>query len=140
MIAKIVHFGVDCRYRLRDLRDAGYVVESCYDVSELRLVLYVNRHLDAIVFDASERGAPKNAVELARSQCPGALVLFQGWTVDGDESEFDLIIPPLTPVPKWLDDLANLITRTRVGRLQAREAPVVLYQDQDTIKSIIKSR
>lgn len=134
MIAKIVHFGIDSRYRLRDLRDAGYVVESCYDLSELRLVLFVNRHLDAIVFDASEREAPRSAIELARSQCPGALVLFQGWKAQADESEFDLIIPPLTPVSAWLDDLDSLIRRTRVARPEAREKPAPHFQDLDAIK------
>lgn len=128
MIAKIVHFGIDCRYRLHDLRDAGYVVESCYTVSELRLVLYVNRNLDAIIIDASERQAPKNAIDLARSHCPDSVVLFQGWTPQEDESDFDLIIPPLTPVPKWLDDLASLVTRTRAGRAQAREKSAPIYQ------------
>lgn len=135
MIAKIVHFGIDCRYRLRDLRDAGYAVESCYTVPELRLVLYVNRHIDAIIIDGSERQAPKTAVDLARSHCPGSLVLFQGWTAQEGESEFDLVIPPLTPVPKWLDDIENLIRRSRAAQANAQEKPAPLYQDQYTIKS-----
>lgn len=121
MIAKIVHFGIDCRYRLRDLRDAGYAVESCYTVSELRLVLYVNRNLDAIIIDASERQAPQTAIDLARTHCPGAVVLFQGWTAPEEVSEFDLIIPPLTPVPKWLDDIANLIKLARTGQAKAQD-------------------
>jgi hypothetical protein len=125
MIPKIVHFGIDCRYRLRVLRDAGYAVESCYTVSELQLVLYVNRNLDAIIIDASERQAPHTAIDLARSHCPGSVVLFQGWTVQEEESEFDLMIPPLTPVSKWLDDIANLIRLTRLGHANVREKPTV---------------
>lgn len=123
MIAKIVHFGVDCRYRLRDLRDAGYAVESCYTVSELRLVLYVNPKLDAIIIDASERSAPQTAIDLACSHCPGSVVLFQGWTTPEEVSEFDLIVPPLTPVPKWLDDIENLIRLNRTGQAKRREKP-----------------
>jgi hypothetical protein len=123
MIAKIVHFGIDCRYRLCDLRGAGYAVESCFTVPEFRLVLYVNPRLDAIIIDASERDPPRTAVELASSHCPGAVVLFQGWTAREEVSQFDLIIPPLTPVPKWLDDIANLITLNRTGQAKTREKP-----------------
>ncbi len=123
MIAKIVHFGIDCRYRLCDLRGAGYTVESCFTVPEFRLVLYVNPRIDAIIIDASERDPPRTAVELACSHCPGAVVLFQGWTAREEESKFDLIIPPLTPVPKWLDDIANLITLNRTGQAKTGEKP-----------------
>ena len=129
MISKIVHFGIDCRYRLRDLRGAGYAVESCYTVSDLRLVLYVNRTLDAIIIDTSERQAPQTAIDLARSHCPGSVILFQGWTAHEEDSEFDLIIPPLTPVPKWLDDIANLISLNRTGRAKAREKSTVNESD-----------
>jgi hypothetical protein len=123
MIAKIVHFGMDCRYRVRDLRGAGYAVENCFTVPEFRLVLYVNPRLDAIIIDASERQASRTAVELACSHCPGAAVLFQGWTPQEDESKFDLVIPPLTPVPKWLDDIANLIRLNRIGQAKTRVEP-----------------
>src|SRR5215472_7048178 len=129
MIPKIVHFGIDCRYRLHDLRAAGYAVESCYNVSDLRLILYVNRNLDAIIIDTSERQAPRSAIDLARSHCPRSLVLFQGWTAHEEDWEFDLIIPPLTPVPKWLDDIANLIRLTRSGRAEAQEKPTVEVSD-----------
>lgn len=112
MSGRIIHYGSDEHSRLPTLRRAGYTVELCHSLSELRWALYFGLRTDLVLFTEGPGVLPTRAIALARSR-DTPLVLFQGWTPHYDESEFDLVVPITTTSHLWLADVGCLVQRTR---------------------------
>jgi hypothetical protein len=92
---------------------AGYAVDDCPSVSNLRFALQDSHHTAAVVFTGQNENERKEAVTLARSQSSAPLILFEASNSPTDEADFDLVIPPLTPPEEWLDKIAATIQQRR---------------------------
>lgn len=111
MHGRIIHYGQDDFSRLPALRHAGYSVERCDSLSELRWALYFGLRADLVLFSEAPGPLPARAITLARCRHT-PVVLFQGDSPHYDESEFDLVIPIATSCGLWLADVACLLQRT----------------------------
>jgi len=109
MAARVVHFGCDVCRRLLVLHMAGYAVDDCPSILNLRSALLDSRQTDAVVFSTQDEAERKEAITLARSESSAPLILFETSNGPSDEANFDLVIPPLTPPQEWLAKLAATI-------------------------------
>lgn len=113
MAASLVHFGVDQCHRTAVLKNAGYSISSCRFESELEAVLAERPHADAVVMTGID-SEPQPAVDLVRAFSPAPLVLFHdSHTGSYNESEFDLVVEPVTSPKHWLARIAELIADSR---------------------------
>ncbi len=113
MAARVVHFGYDECRRLLVLHMAGYAVDDCPSIRKLRSVLQEPGQTSAVLFTGQDEKERKEAVTLARAQSCAPLILFETCNAPGDESDFDLVIPPLTPPQEWLAKIAATIQQRR---------------------------
>ena len=113
MAARVVHFGCDECRRLLVLHMAGYAVDECPSILKLRSVLQEPGQTSAVLFTGQDEKQRKEAVTLARTQSRAPLILFETCNAPGDESDFDLVIPPLTPPQEWLAKIAATIRQRR---------------------------
>lgn len=120
MASRIIHVGTDRCHRLPVLKSAGYTVETCISVPELRNALTAEEQLDAVVISEGVGGAHPDAVSLARSHTSAPIVLFRETQLSFAESPFDLVVPVLAPPQAWLADIAALIAHSRSLRADAR--------------------
>jgi hypothetical protein len=120
MVARIVHIGSDSCHRLPVLKSAGYSIDNCSSVAQLHAALQARDEADAVVLTESDGAVPEDAVSLARSSSTAPLILFPSRNVHYDESDFDLVVPVLTPPEQWLDDIATLIERCRDIRMRSQ--------------------
>jgi hypothetical protein len=116
MAARIIHFGADNCHRLWVLKSAGYFIDDCQSVVQLRTVLQSGTDPDAVAFTENERFAPEEAVEVTRSHSSAPLILFRETHNDCVESVFDLVVPVLEPPEAWLTSVAALIARSQAIR------------------------
>jgi hypothetical protein len=114
MTARIVHFGIDDFNRLGALRDAGYSVDSSTSLTEFQSFLNSNEPADAVAITESKGAPPANAISFSRAIAGVPLILFQGWTSNGNESEFNLVVPVLAPPDKWLKSCFRNTVRRRM--------------------------
>ena len=113
MTARVVHFGPDECRRLMVLHMEGYAVADCPSILKLRSVLQEPGQASAVLFTGQDEKDRKEAVTLAREQSCAPLILFDGLNRAGNESDFDLVIPPLTPPQEWLAKIAATIQQHR---------------------------
>jgi hypothetical protein len=114
MASRIVHFALDDCHRIGVLKSAGYCVDDCGDsLSRLHAALIGVWETDAVVIAESTGTLPDRVVSLVRSVSVAPLILFQSKYPHYDESEFDLIVQPLTPPDRWLSDIGALIEQRR---------------------------
>jgi hypothetical protein len=66
------------------------------------------------------RDISRDAIALTRSYSSALLILFRDTNHDNAESEFDSIIPVLTPPSNWLREIARLIEQRRASRAPER--------------------
>lgn len=128
----IVHFGMDDCNRLMVLQNAGYAVDSCSSLEHLRFIFNRTPLPAAIVMAEHRADAHHDAIAFVRSHPPVPLVLFQSAIWSDDESQFDLVIPPLTPPDEWLEKIAALIKRTQAmlaTSQQVREQSAVIRKE-----------
>jgi hypothetical protein len=128
MAAMVVHFGTDSCSRVLVLEHAGYDVDHCPSLVTLRSTLKVGPQPDAVVMTEDPRASRREAISLVRSHSVAPLVLFQTVGPTVDESEFDLVIPVLTPPREWLEKIAATIERSHalvaesmIARVQSAE-------------------
>jgi len=116
MAARVIHFGVDDCYRLKVLSRAGYEIDACSGVNQLRAVLDSPSDADAVIVNDSDGSVPLQVISVVRFRTSAPIVLFpdSGRTYETDE--IDLVVPSFTPPEKWLLDLANLIVHSRAVR------------------------
>ncbi len=132
MAARIVHFGVDSCHRLWVLKNAGYSVDDCQSVVQLRAALQSGTHADAVAFTESERLAPDKVVEVTRAHSSAPLILFRETRIDCVESVFDLVVPVLEPPETWLMEIAALIAKGQAIRASSEalvRRAIVLRQE-----------
>jgi hypothetical protein len=108
MAAKIVYFGADTCHRLPVLRRAGYFVENCRSAEHLAALLG-SGGIDAVLATDRDGDVPDGLVALVRSRWTVPVILFRDSNRDCNERRFDLVIAALTPPPRWLGELDDLI-------------------------------
>jgi len=140
MAATLLHFGTDNCQRLLVLRSAGYQVEVCESLPEFRTSLERNADANAVLIASLLSVERRRVVTLTRENSNAGLVLFGSYS---GEREFDLVIPPLTDPEDWLQQIADLIQRTRVLNASAiaiREKSALLRKDAEIarLKSVIE--
>jgi len=113
MLARLIHFGSDDCHRLMVLRSAGYAVEECESLLQLGKSLSAGDSAEALLFSDGEGISPEAALAVARAASSLPSILFRSSTRTFPDSEFDLIVPSLTPPEVWLNDVDTLIERTR---------------------------
>jgi hypothetical protein len=128
MAARIIHFGADNCHRLWVLKSAGYFIDDCQSVVQLRTILQSGIDPDAVAFTESERFAPEEAVEVARSHSSAPLILFRETHNECAESAFDLVVPVLEPPEAWLNSVAALIARGRPVRVPPGSPGRAIYR------------
>jgi hypothetical protein len=97
MAARLVHFGSDSCNRLVVLQNAGYTVYDCLSLPTLDVALRVGDPAAVVMSETPKVVPRRNAISLVHSRSHAPLILFQDRTYSDDESEFDLVIPVLTP-------------------------------------------
>jgi hypothetical protein len=120
MAAKVIHFGPDECHRLMVLRSAGYSVEDCRSLAELRAILDAGAAADALLMSDAEGVDPQEAIAVARSRESLPVVLFRSTNLTYQESGIDLVVHCLTPPEVWLNQMDSLIERSRILRAQSK--------------------
>jgi hypothetical protein len=117
--ARIVHFGIDDRRRIEVLRSAGYSVDECgHSISLFHAALIGIRDVNAVVIAENDDMEPDEAISLVRATSMAPLILFQSKHFHFDESEFNLVVHPLTDPHRWLIDIRALIDQRNLRRKQ----------------------
>lgn len=113
-IIAILHVGEDDCQRIPVMQTAGFVVFRS-ECSILAIHTAFDREEDysAVVFHNDVAALSEEAVHEARNLSQAPLVLFENPAISCDESEFDLVIPALTPPQIWLEKLGGLIQARR---------------------------
>lgn len=120
MAARVIHLGRDSCHRLAVLESAGYRVDVCISVPELRHALVLPKPLDAVLISEGSEGPHADAVSLTRSHSSAPIILFRETQLDFAESCFDLVVPILAPPQIWLADMAAVIARCQSLRATAQ--------------------
>lgn len=120
MAARLIHFGLDDCYRVNVLRRAGYEIDDCTSLVQLREALESNAEADAVMLNGVHGSIPFQAISITRSRIPAPIVLFTnpGHTYPIDK--IDLIVPAFTRPTEWLLDLAKLIIHYRTVRSRSQ--------------------
>ncbi|MGB6686871.1 MAG: hypothetical protein WBE76_03420 [Terracidiphilus sp.] len=120
MGARIVHFGSDTCHRVPVLKSAGYSIDDCRSVAQLHSALQMSAEAAAVVMTEPDGTAPERAISITRSSSTAPLILFPSRGLEYKESDFDLVVPVLTPPEQWLNDIAALIQRSLAIRAQSQ--------------------
>lgn len=96
MIARVIYFGPDDCHRLTVLRRAGYVVEDCDSLIQLRAVLANVADVDALLMCDSDGVSPREAVAAAQARSPLPVIFFRNANIASEASGYDLVVPYLT--------------------------------------------
>ena len=113
MFARVIHFGPDDCHRVMVLRSAGYSVEDCLSLSQLRATLETGQPPDAVLMSDGDGVAPSDAIAIARHHSSHLVVLFRNSNLEYEDSGFDLVVPCLTPPEVWLNEVDALIKQRR---------------------------
>jgi hypothetical protein len=116
MAARVIHFGPDDCHRLIVLQSAGYAVDACNSLGQLRASLTAGDKADAVVMSDAEGVAPEEVASVARDHSLAPVVLFRGTNRVYEDSRFDLVVHTLTPPEVWLSEVNELIAKGRVLR------------------------
>jgi hypothetical protein len=121
MAARVIHFGPDDCHRLMVLQSAGYAVDDCVSLGQLRASLLVAGEADAVLLSDGDGVDPEEAAALARGCCSVPVVLFGNTNRAHKDAAFDLVVHSLTPPEVWLREVDALIAKRCVfgGRLAA---------------------
>ena len=87
------------------------------------LALETGNEILVILFCDQEGHLPDDIVAVTRARCSAPLVLFRDSSGVEASSEFDFIIPNLTPPADWLRDIAAQIERNRCSQSQEPTQP-----------------
>lgn len=113
MPSRMIHFGPDDCHRLMVLRSAGYTVQDCHSLAQLRVTLEADDAPDAVLLSDGDGFSPREAVAVARIHSSNPVILFRNTNQAYEDSGFDLVIPCLTPPEVWLTDVDALIEKRR---------------------------
>ena len=108
MPRKLLSFGYDACHRWPVFRLAGFTVNECGSIRELREHLMGSEAVDAVIMVEDVVSVPPEAIVAARSYFTGPLVLFEGRYPADHPDVFDLCIPILTRPEVWLPQIDEL--------------------------------
>lgn len=108
MPRKLLSFGYDACHRWAVLRLAGFTVNQCGSIRELREHLMGSHAVDAVIMVEDIVSVPPEAIIAARSYFTGPLVLFEGRFPANHQDVFHLYIPVLTRPEVWLPQIHEL--------------------------------
>lgn len=124
--AALLYVGDDFFHRIPVMEKAGLAVVSSEDsISTIQTALGNGIAFSAITFHCDFFLIPPEIVQTARTHSASPLVLFSNPLLNCDESEFDLVIPAMTPPTLWIQKLRELIQAS----ILLRERSVQLRQD-----------
>ena len=109
MSRNILTYGYDACHRWAVLRLAGFTVQPCESIAQLRDRLIKRTPADAIIMVEDIVSVPNEAITAAKSYFDGPLVLFESRSFAEHRGAFDLCIPILTSPSVWLEQLEALI-------------------------------
>ena len=116
MSRKLLSFGYDGCHRWAVLRLAGFTVNQCDSIPELRERLMGSETVDVVIMVEDIVSVPPEAIIAAKSYFTGPLVLFEGRYPASHRDPFDLCIPVLTRPEVWLPQI-NKLAETPPSRL-----------------------
>jgi len=119
MAATVIHFGCDDCHRLMVLRTAGYSVDDCQSLVQLRDRLAQGGEADALLLSDAEGVSPSEAIAVAKSQSSAPVILFRSTTLAYEDSAVDLIVHSLTPPEIWLQEVDAIIEKSRAIRAES---------------------
>jgi hypothetical protein len=102
------------------LRSAGYAVDNCNSLIQLRSSLVTGGGADAVLVSDGDGIAPETAIAVAKSHCSAPVVLFRSTNLSYQDSGFDLVVHSLTPPEVWLNEVDALIARTLALRAESQ--------------------
>ena len=122
MSRKLLSFGYDACHRWAVLRLAGFQVDQCASIQELRELLMRSHFMgsnsmEAVIMVEDIVPVPMEAIVAARSYFTGPLVLFEGRTPTVHRDVFDLSVPVLTRPEVWLPQIDKLNETIRAKAL-----------------------
>lgn len=138
MSRKLLSFGYDACHRWAVLRLAGFTVNECGSIRELREYLMGSQDVDAVIMVEDVVSVPPEAIIAAQSYFTGPLVLFEGRYPSNPQDPFDLCIPLLTRPEVWLPQIEKL-TEASPSRLVGKPSQTELF-DASTAAGTLKSR
>jgi hypothetical protein len=106
----------DC-HRVAVLQSAGYDVDEFASLQQLSTALDGMPGADAVILSESEDIAPEIVSRLVRGRSEASAIFFCRSNCSVNAEDFDLVIPPLTPPEKWLEQVSGLLERPRVMRV-----------------------
>jgi hypothetical protein len=133
MAARVIHFGHDHCHRSMVLRNAGFAVDECISLVQLRSALVEGSRTDAVCLSDGEATHQEAAIALARAHSSAPVVLFQGSEHPDSDPSPDLVVPNLTPPDVWVNEMKDLIARCEA--LQATSRSLVLESRQIRMES-----
>jgi hypothetical protein len=112
--ATILHIGEDVCRRIPVIQTAGFAVfQSEISIPAIRTAFDHGDTFSAVVFHSDISSPPELTVHEARNLSQAPFILFQNPAVICDETDFNLVIPPLTPPAIWLQKLVEVIQASR---------------------------
>ena len=122
MATGVIHFGVDDCSRVLVLQNAGYRVNHCCFIPELKAALHAPLRPSVTLFSESGGETRSEAASLIRSCTIHTPIIFfsNAYEPCDEESRPDLIVPPFTTPERWLRWIASVIEQSRA--LQAASA------------------
>jgi hypothetical protein len=121
MSRKLLSFGYDGCHRWAVLRLAGFTVNQCDSIPELRERLMGSEAVDAVIMVEDIVSVPPEAIIAAQSYFTGPLVLFEGRYPANHRDAFDLCVPILTRPEVWLPQIDKL-TETSPSQLAGKHS------------------
>ena len=108
MSRKLLTFGYDACHRWAVLRLAGFTVNQCSSIEDLREQLMDSNSVDALIMVEDIVKVPPETIIVARSYFTGPIVLFEGRYPANHGDAFDLCVPILTGPEVWLPQIGIL--------------------------------
>jgi len=95
------------------LQSAGYSVEDCNSLVQLRASLMTGMAVDAVMVSDGDGVSPQEVVALARTHTSLPVILFRSTNLTYQDAGVDLVVHCLTAPEVWLNDVEALIEKTR---------------------------
>lgn len=131
-VATILHVGEDFCRRIPVLERAGFSVrETKGSISAIERAFSDGDIFSAVTFHCDLVELPVAMVKTTRAHSTAPCILFANPALQLEETEFDLVIPALTPPGLWLKRLRDLIEASLRLHEQARQ----LRQDYAAARS-----
>jgi hypothetical protein len=121
MAARFIHFGPDDCHRLMVLRSAGYTVDGCVSLPQLRRLLLAGGEAEAVLLSDGPGVLLAEAASLTRSCSSAPMVLFSGTNRTYEGMSFDLVVHEVDKVIGESGLLARRLSALSRKSAQLRE-------------------